>query len=325
MKVQEVLESSNIISDSKARRVLNTAPDQFADITLQEIEAGITIERLETIKVPVYQYGTQITIHGIFKDIPQDLRVCGYKSVFLNGNGSLGVKYVAIDGAKKRLLREISRVSDDSWNIAIDSQGCEAYKVFLSTDHERDKQQVIECYKNTPDDLYIGNKRAAALMYGGYAVILHIGAIYERNLWPLIKALTEISSQQEADSISAAREAQRVIDNAKWEAEHKAQREAANKLKAQSLAELEPLYNWVINPECGIFYSLSFDYEGKPEYCKVEFKKRGKQLLSRRSFRCETLERAQSQSLYDRFHFTTRKDGCDYRYIVDAKITADSR
>lgn len=101
MNLSEVLESKQIYNDDKARRVLNTAPNQQADITLKEIADGVTIERLESLTVPVYQYSTQITIHGIFKDIPNDLVVAGYKSVFYNQNKSLGVKYIAIDGAKK--------------------------------------------------------------------------------------------------------------------------------------------------------------------------------------------------------------------------------
>ena len=85
MDISEVLDKANIVSDSKARRVLNTAPDKIADITLSEIESGVTIERLEALTVPVYQYGTQITIHGTFKDMPTD-RVLGYKALFLNQN-----------------------------------------------------------------------------------------------------------------------------------------------------------------------------------------------------------------------------------------------
>jgi len=316
MNITETLESAHVVCDSKARRVLNTAPDKYADITLQEIEQGITIERLESVNVPVYQYSTQITIHGLFKDIPPDLRVCGFKSVFLNGNKSLGVKYVAIDGAKKKLLRHMSQISDSYWNVSIDSQGCEVYQIFHSTDSANDRSRAIECYKNTPDNLYIGGKRACALLYGGYAVIIGIGAVYEKNLWPLIKVLFGISSQQEADDMEAAKNKQRELDYAKWEAEAKVRREAADKLKAESLAKLEPLYKWVVNPESGTFYSLSFNSDGEAEYCKVEFKKRGIQLLRRIGWRCSTLENAISSTSHDRFHIITRKADRDYKYIV---------
>jgi hypothetical protein len=208
MQIDKVFETINITHDDKARRVLNTAPDKVADITLNEIEKGITIERLGELTVPVYRYGGQVTIHGIFKDIPDDLRVHGYKSVFRNGNGSLGVKYVAIDGDKKHLLNHVSRYSKTKWGIHINSQGCEAIRVFHSNDRDNDIQRLKDCFNSTPDDLYVGNKSWASLMYGGFAVIIYIGAIYQDNLWPLIKALTGIASQAEYDTIHAEAEAE---------------------------------------------------------------------------------------------------------------------
>ena len=317
MNITEVLESAHVISDTKARRVLNTAPDKDAGITLAEIEQGVTIERLEALNVPVYQYSTQITIHGIFKDIPDDLRVCGYKSVILNGNGSLGVRYVAIDGAKKKTLERVARIADDNaWNVNIDSQGCEAYKIFHTTDHVNDKKRAIECYNSTPDNLYIGGKRAVGLLYGGYAVILSIGAIYNSNLWLLIKELTGISSQLEADNIEHTQEVERAARWAEREAEYKIERERAAQREAELRAELEPQYNWITNPEMGIFYKLSFNREGIAEYAKVEFKKRGKQLLRRSSWGCATLEDAQNHTLYDKFKVCNRKEGQVYRFIV---------
>ena len=321
MNITETLESAHITSDSKARRVLNTAPNKDAGITLAEIEQGVTIERLETLQVPVYQYSTQITIHGTFRDIPDDLRVCGYKSVILNGNGSLGVRYVAIDGAKKKLLEHIARLADDSyWNVNIDSQGCEVYKIFHSQDADNDKKRTIECYKNTPDTLYIGGKRAVGLMYGGYAVVLSIGAIYDKNLWLLIKELTGISSQVEADKIASDKKIQRELDNIKWETEHKIERERIAKIEADLMSQIEPLYNWTVNPELGVFYSLSF-YDGQPQYTKVEFKKRGNQLLRRCAFRSETFDGAKSSMIHDNFKFCNRKEGKEHRYITDIKET----
>ena len=319
MRITEVLDNAHITSDSKARRVLNTAPDKPSGITLSEIEQGVTIERLETLQVPVYQYSTQITIHGTFTDMPHDLRVCGYKSVILNGNKSLGVKYVAIDGAKKKLLERVASIADDTaWNVNIDSQGCEVYKIFHSQDAENDKKRTIECYKNTPDTLYIGGKRAVGLMYGGYAVILNIGAIYETNLWLLIKELTGIGSQVEADKIKSDKQLQREIDNAKWETEHKIERERIAKIESDLMSQIEPLYEWVNNPELGTFYSLSF-YDGQPQYTKVEFKKRGNQLLRRCAFRSETFDGAMDSIIHDGFKFCNRKNDKEHKYIIDIK------
>lgn len=247
MNIDKVFENANIVHDSKARRVLNTAPGKLADITINELESGVTIERLESLTVPVYQYGTQITIHGIFKDIPADLRVCGYKSIILNGNGSLGVRYVAIDAAKKRLLERASRYAESGtrWGVIIDSQGCEVHKVFHSTNKENDKLKCIDCYNSTPDTLYIGNKQAVSLLYGGYAVIINVGAIYESNLWSLIKELTGIASQAEYDIEVQKQKDEDAIRQAKYDAERKTEAEASKVKMQTALASFKPPDNWI--------------------------------------------------------------------------------
>ena len=244
MNLSEVLESVAIYRDDKSPRRLNTAPDRYADISLEEIEKGVTIERLEQLSVPVYQYGQQITIHGKFYDIPSDLRVAGYKSVFLNKNRSLGVRYVAIDGNKKRLLEQVSRYSTTGWRVYIDSSGCQAVQIFHTVDNEDDKRRLIECYNSTPDKLYIGCKEAGALMYGGYAVILHIGAVYESNLWPLIGALTGISNEDEYNAIVSEEMRQDELKRAEYE-RIRLEREEERKTKTnEAMNSFNPPSNW---------------------------------------------------------------------------------
>jgi hypothetical protein len=247
MQITETLESAHIYNDDKARRRLNTAPNIEANITLDEIEKGVTIERLESINVPVYQYGTQITIHGTFPNIEYDtLRkyVLGYKSLFLNQNGSLGVKYVAIDGEKKRLLLDVARWSKNKWHIDKDSEGVKAYRIFFTSDSAKDKQNCIECYKSTPDDLYIGGKQAVGLMYGGYAVILGIGAIYQKNLWALITALTGIESQAEYDKLELEYKLKREQEHIEYEVKCKAERESKTLELANAQSKFIPPSNW---------------------------------------------------------------------------------
>jgi hypothetical protein len=244
MKLHEVLESANITHDDKARRVLNTAPDKYADISLKEIQQGITIERLEALTVPVYQYGHQITIHGIFRDIPDDLVVAGYKSVFSNGNGSLGVKYVAIDGGKKVLLTRVADFSKKHWHIFTTSQGCMATRVFISADHDNDKKRAIECYQSTPDNLYAGAKEIGALMWGGYGVLIHIGAIYESNLWQLIKELTGIESEAEYNALKKQADDDWNVKQAEYDAERKAKAEADKIIRDKAIANFKAPDNW---------------------------------------------------------------------------------
>jgi hypothetical protein len=239
--LNEVLAKSNITTDTKARRVLNTAPDKIAGITLEEIEAGVTIERLESLSVPVYQYGGQITIHGTFQDIPSDLRVAGYKSVFLNGNGSLGVRYVAIDAEKKDLLLEASQYVNSEtrlWSIFKDSTGYVAQKLF------KVKQDAIDRYNSTPDSLYIGSKQAYAHPYGYYVVEIAIGAIYQANVWPLIAALTGIKSQAELDTLKHERELKYALEAKERETKQAEYNHQQDAKRQAAIASFTPPANW---------------------------------------------------------------------------------
>jgi len=246
MDITEVLLKSNITHDDKSRRVLNTAPDKIVNITIDEIESGITIERLQSINVPVYMYGGQVTIHGIFTDIPSDLRVHGYKTVLLNQNKSLGIKYIAIDMDKKELLNTVSRFKKTRWNISRNtSDGYYAMQTFHSTDHDNDKKRAIECYNSTPDNLYIGSKVVGAMMYGGYAVICYIGAIYNENLWQLIEVFTGISSPQEYDNLKLAYDKARAEESKRWDLEREQERIARQAIIANAKQNFTAPNNWI--------------------------------------------------------------------------------
>jgi hypothetical protein len=210
--METVLEKQDILHDVKARRVLNTS-GKDSGITLKELEDGVTIETIEALQVPVYLYGGQLTIHGTFKDdIGENFRVAGYKSVFKNGNGSIGVRYVAIDAAKKIKLLEMSRLSE-IWYVNIDSRGCQAHKTF------RDKAQAIECYRNAPD-MFVGSKQIYQSIYGNFFVVLEIGAIYEKDFYALAKALTGLD-EETFKQRKAEKDKKRTEEKAVWEAEYK--------------------------------------------------------------------------------------------------------
>lgn len=279
--LNEILKKSNITTDTKARRVLNTAPEKVAGITLDEIEAGVTIERLESINVPVYQYGGQITIHGIFAGIDSDLRVAGYKSVFLNGNGSLGVRYVAIDASKKDMLLEANQYTDREtrqWNIFKDSTGYVAQKLF------KDKQQAIDRYNSTPDTLYIGSKQVYSHPYGYYVVEIAIGVVYQVNLWALITALTGIESQVELDKLKHDREVQYALEAQQRQAKQVEYNQAQDAKKQAAIATFKPPADWkpfsgaVV--QSGIYAKIGMGLKGASLYV-IDAKKHGTKLMTK--------------------------------------------
>lgn len=92
------------------RKSLNRAESVIPSDILTEIEdKGLSIERLNHLSkinnLPVFYYLGQVTIHGIWDDLKGSAYIGGYKSLVRNGNGSLGVRYNAIDDEKvDRLL-----------------------------------------------------------------------------------------------------------------------------------------------------------------------------------------------------------------------------
>lgn len=243
MKILETLESIRICDDEKARRVLNVSTET-ASISADEIERGVTIERLAEIGVPVFRYSTQVTIHGVIPDFNPEARPLGYKSIFRNQNGSLGVKYVAIDGAKKKLIVQAANLSklESKFSAHLNSSGLEL--AFCTTD----KDKAISAFKAFPKDLIIGGLYAARGLYGEYFVVADIGAIEASKLWPLINALYGFADQTALDSAQSTLDAEYAAKRAQWDkesAERQAQREivtAQNKAKAfEALQGFQPI------------------------------------------------------------------------------------
>lgn len=236
MKLSETFESIRVCDDDKARRVLNVSQSR-ATITADEIESGVTIERLASIGVPVFRYSTQVTIHGVIPDFNPESRPMGYKAIFRNQNGSLGVKYVAVDGAKKALIVQAARLAKGrQFSASVNSTGLEL--VFATGD----KESAIAAFRAFPKELIIGGLYAARGVYGDFFVIADVGAVESRNLWPLIGRLYGFNSQAELDAAQAAQDTEYAIAREKYHREcdeRAAQREAQNELAlSQTLSQI---------------------------------------------------------------------------------------
>lgn len=171
------------------KKINNRSEKKIPHIMLETIENGITSEQLDSFKVPVFKYGTQITIHGIFPDIESTLRVGGYKRIFQNKNKSIGVKYDAIDYDKKK---SIYRAFGHVYGFRIESNSKE-YCIYRNIRcNDRDEvMKKIEEYKPLFDkiNLRFGSKQLyyACVPFMGcifhYMVFtVHIDAIYEKDI-----------------------------------------------------------------------------------------------------------------------------------------------
>lgn len=219
MKASDKFESIACKRDDKARRVSNVAPDTIANVTADTLENGITLEALESLNVPVLRYAGQVTIHGRLPEFNQDARPGGYKAVFLNGNGSVGVRYIAIDAEKKLLIQRACRAAGP-WAANLCSSAFEVSRSFYVRDEEkRDavKQETLAALRSLPVALFYGQAFAFTLAWGaGYGCGADVGAIPSENVWPLIKELTGLSSLAEIEAIEQAKEAawnKRVADS----------------------------------------------------------------------------------------------------------------
>lgn len=231
MKFAQVFETIGIGCDDKARRVVNVSA-QKANITADEIESGVTIERLSTIGVPVLRYQTQVTIHGQIPEFSETARPGGYNSVIRNANGSIGVRYVAIDAEKKKTAVLASCYGNKKYTLHINSTGMEA------SAHYETKEECLAGLRAFPKDLVCGSVCAAAGVYGGYYVFATIGAIPVANLWPFIEAVTGIKSQDELDSMIRAEEDRRAADRVAREAALSAAADIAEEAKNATAAQM---------------------------------------------------------------------------------------
>jgi hypothetical protein len=282
-------------SDDKARRVLNTS-DKLANITAEQIEAGVSIETLEALNVPVYRYGTQITIHGILPNIDRAY-VLGYKAVFKNENGTCGVRYIAVDGEKKAILRRLDGLTKCRLGFQSDSTGVNLVKWFTSGPVSDQIAAARELQAAIPQKLFYGGSYIGRGVFGGIVLVVGFNAIPAANLWAFVDWLTfgAVKSSADLDVLAAEKKALREKEDADREA--KRAKEAAEKderqapiLAAAKQTLIDAGYVYYEGPKKeGVFIQLEIPYSSTVcNFYATEFKTFGKR-FKKRYARSETL------------------------------------
>ena len=184
----ETIENQNFIFSTKDKKnKLNKSDIEVSIDLLNEIENGISIESLEATNLPVFSYQTQITIHGKFPSNLSTNRVGGYKNLIENQNGSIGIKYNAIDFQKKNdIIKACRYYKDSQWKSNLDSKGFSIVKLFKSTTKADCILQYINFKKEMedfPKDSFIGQSNVNCFynsFFGLYIAMIeiHISAIY---------------------------------------------------------------------------------------------------------------------------------------------------
>jgi len=251
MKTSDKFDQIDCRKDDKARRVSNVAPETVANISAETLERGVTLEALEALNVPVFRYGGQVTIHGKLPDFNPLARPGGHKAIFRNGNGSIGVRYGAIDAEKKKLIARATRHGGE-WHSNITSQGLQVDRLFYvkeETQRAKAKLDTLEALKALPVHLFFGDAFAFTLAYGmGYGAGANIGAISANDLWPLIAAITGI---HDLVTLEAKEKAANEAEEAKREAcrkEYEAEEEKKLAERKAEIAAMMPTLRPVTNP-----------------------------------------------------------------------------
>jgi hypothetical protein len=164
--------------DEKARRRSNTAPSGNPGITADELAQGVTLERLQSLPVPVYAYQTQLTIHGQFP--PVSGLCAGYKLLTRNANGSLGVRYAGIDAGKKQIMARALRLAESPWKPFRDSRGLTLQRCVASASEGR------ELIAGIPSGIYGGAGLFRCPLSLSIYAIVSVGAIRAADLWNVI-------------------------------------------------------------------------------------------------------------------------------------------
>lgn len=223
---------------------LNTCNKQVPQQYLNEIEKGCSIEQLEKMmeqKFDVFKYKTQITVHGIFPEL-STRRIGYYVNLTQNKNKSVGVRYTAIDRAKKERLYSMLETLG-LWSIESNSTKYYLFRAKrLPSDWNKNREKIMKIvneYKAAAEkidrSLFIGNVScyiAQGLFYNYICLDVNICCFYEKNFERLFETLSGMTyaegKQKYEDKIAENKrqDAKRKAELDAWYEQHKKEREA---------------------------------------------------------------------------------------------------
>jgi hypothetical protein len=252
VKPEEILSNEVNIDTPKK---LNRSEAKVPIDVINEIETkGMSLERLESLGLPIYKYQTQITVHGNFDGLTKE-RVGGYKNLTLNQNKTLGIRYNAIDAEKKKIISKALNLdrkyneeeSKGGFRANMDSKGFTISK-YKTTSEKSKAIEISNEFKAEANALpynFIGNKYVNIYsIYGMYYIeyTIHLNAINQAYLWDFISSITD--GRITADSfVKLLKLQEEDEDKEKLEREKKSQeREKLAKEKSQELISQSP-YN----------------------------------------------------------------------------------
>ena len=265
---------------------LNTTNKEIPASVLDTINKGITIEQLEELSdkgFDIYKYNTQITLHGICKDLTNET-VNFYKSLILNKNQSIGIKWVAVDNEKKCLI--CGKLKYFGWQTVSNSN--DLYPTMMMR-FSKSEDAIAKCneYKAIAErvdaNLFFGSYQIYVGEWMGmyYAVFdLFVNGIKEENVNTLIEQVTG-KSIAEVDAFIKEADAKREAEYKEWgrkydleREQRKAEAEMFNKQFAEKLKNEYIAVDSTSLKIGDIFYSVKPNYDFKNEFIGYTYGKR---------------------------------------------------
>lgn len=267
--LSKLKEQMTIWESIDTRKVSNRCEKTVTQSIISQIETGgVTTEQLAEFakKYPVFFYKTQVTLHGLFPEMGAYSH--GYKNLIRNQNGSLGVKYSAIDAAKKKWLASLCSVVDvHSYRNSTEFYVYRSFggrEVTVTRESVKANDEKAREWAATIDkSLFTGSvAKGFDPLTGAVYIFIYVNSLPEKNVVPLAENITgktvleieAIRIQQEAD-----REAYWAAYKIKSAAEN-AQKEAAmqEKISADTRPDFDP--SMLSNGQGAVVEVLSTDY-----------------------------------------------------------------
>lgn len=238
----------------KINRTPILIPEEYCDKIDNSTITSEDIVRLGSL-VTLFRYKTCVTIHGLWRSTNE--RIGGYKNVHVNKNGSIELKYNAIDRDKKDALAKLCRIV--GWAERRDSEGDCIFKQYSFSDKQLALAKIAEL-KNLYSNSYIDGI-TSIMNIGGYAVwgvyIVRIEfkilSIISDNINYLVSGITKIPET----------DIQLAIDNIKAKESQELEKKENQRLFKEKIeAELRSRYvrASVLRPS-----SIYVSYSGRPE------------------------------------------------------------
>ena len=234
-----------------SRHVNNLSERNVPQNLLDAVERGCPVETLDELAkdFPICKYRTQITIHGLFPALSTD-RIGRYVNIVRNKNGSVGVRWSAIDSDKKRRLYKRLAVYG-GFRVYESSSEHYAYKMIPVTRETAQKtiDELRAQAKAIDQSLFFGSVSAflGSVMGLVFACLeVRVNAFYGRNFASIVKSVTGLSDEQmkERTCTYLAERRQKAKDRAKREEEYRAKSEDRKRKAEERKSE------WLKNNPC---------------------------------------------------------------------------